>query len=108
MASGSGSEAVRVHLRRTGGLFAGARLEVDAGREDLGPAGVAALDRLLAGPHPFVPPATGGTADGYRYDLTVRRGEEEVVSLRVGELELPPELVPLVDALEQRARGERG
>lgn len=108
MASGSSSEAVRVHLLRSGGLFAGARLEVDAGREELDPAGVAALDRLLAGPRPAVPPGPGGTADGYRYDLTVRRGGEEVVSLRLGELELPPELVPLVDALEQRALDERG
>ncbi|MGX5653413.1 protealysin inhibitor emfourin [Geodermatophilus nigrescens] len=108
MASGSSSEAVRVHLRRTGGLFAGARLEVEAGRDDLDPAGVAALDRLLAGARPAVPLAPGGTADGYRYDLTVRRGGQEVVSLRLGELELPLELVPLVDALEQRARDERG
>ena len=47
-------------------------------------------------------PGKGTGADEYQYDLTIRRGEE-VVSLRFDESRLPPELVPLVDALEQRA-----
>ncbi len=107
MASESSSDQVRVHFRRTGGLFAGDRLEVDVGREELDPASAEALDRVLDGPRPEAPPAPAGAADGYQYDLTVRRGGQ-VVSLRLGELTLPPELSPLVDALEQRALDRRG
>jgi hypothetical protein len=107
MASESSSDQVRVHFRRTGGLFAGDRLEVDVGREELDPAAAEALDRVLDGPRPEAPPAPAGAADGYQYDLTVRRGGQ-VVSLRLGELTLPPELSPLVDALEQRALDRRG
>jgi emfourin len=107
MASESSSEHVRVHFRRSGGLFAGNRLEVDVGREDLDPAAADALDRVLDGPRPEAPPPPAGAADDYQYDLTVRRGEQ-VVSLRLAGSGLPPELVPLVDALEQRALDRRG
>ena len=107
MASESSSEQVRVHFRRSGGLFAGARLEVDVGRAELDPAAAEALDRVLDGPRPEVPPPPAGAADDHRYDLTARRGEQ-VVSLRLHGSGLPPELVPLVDALEQRALDRRG
>lgn len=108
MASESSSEQVRVHFRRSGGLFAGARLEVDVGADELDPAAAEALHRLLDGPRPEALPAPAGAADGYRYDLTVRRGGREVVSLRLDELGLPPELLPLVESLEQRALDRRG
>lgn len=107
MASESSSEQVRVHFRRSGGLFAGARLEVDVDRAELDPAAAEALDRVLDGPPPEPPPAPAGAADGYQYDLTVRRGER-VVSLRLDENGLPPDLLPLVDALEERALDRRG
>ena len=107
MASESSSEQVRVHFRRSGGLFAGARLEVDVGRAELDPAAAEALDRVLDGPPPEAPPAPAGAADGYQYDLTVRRGKR-VVSLRLDENGLPPDLLPLVDALEERALDPRG
>ena len=105
MASESSSEQVRVHFRRSGGLFAGARLEVDVGRAELDPAAAEALARVLDSPGPahFTElPSKGIGADEYQYDLTIRRGAE-VFSLRFDESRLPPELVPLVDALEQRA-----
>jgi hypothetical protein len=47
-------------------------------------------------------PSQGMGADEYQYDLTVRRGEEEV-ALRFDETVLPPKLAPLVQLLERRA-----
>jgi hypothetical protein len=94
-----------VHFRRTGGIFAGNRLELDISQDELDPAGSEALTRVLDSPGParFAElPGKGNGADEYRYDLTIRRGEE-VVALRFDESRLPPELVPLVEALEQRA-----
>jgi hypothetical protein len=105
----STSEPVHVHFRRTGGLFAGNRLEVDVGQEDLDPAGVEVLAGVLDDPGSAEPrkiPGTGTAADEYQYDLTIRRGEE-VVSLRFGETGLPPDFVPLVEMLEQRALDRR-
>jgi hypothetical protein len=94
-----------VHFRRTGGLFAGNRVELDVSQEELDPAGAEALARVLDSPGParFTElPGKGVGADEYQYDLTIRRGEE-VVSLRFDESRLPPELVPLVGALEHAA-----
>jgi hypothetical protein len=92
-----------VHFRRTGGIFAGNRIELDVSQDELDPAGVEALARVLDNPaltHEL--PGQGGGADEYQYDLTIHRGDE-VVSLRFDESRLPPELVPLIEALEQRA-----
>jgi hypothetical protein len=94
-----------VHFRRTGGMFAGNRLELQVTQDELDPVGAEALTRVLDSPGPsrFTElPNRGIGADEYQYDLTIRRGEE-VVSLRFDESRLPPELVPLVEALEQRA-----
>ena len=94
-----------MHFRRTGGLFAGNRVELDVSQDELDPAAAEALARVLDSPGPahFTQlPGKGAGADEYQYDLTIRRGEE-VVSLRFDESRLPPELVPLVEALEQRA-----
>ena len=105
----SPSEPVRVHFRRTGGLFAGNRLELDVGQDELDRASVEALARVLDSPgpvHATEPPGAGEGADEYQYDLTIRRGEE-VVPLRFAESRLPSELVPLVDVLEQRALERR-
>jgi hypothetical protein len=51
-------------------------------------------------------PARGAGADEYQYDLTVRHGEE-VVTLSFDESQLPPELTPLIHALEERAETAR-
>ena len=94
-----------MHFRRTGGLFAGNRVELDIGEDELDPAGAEALARVVGSPGParFTElPGKGAGADEYQYDLTIRRGEE-VVSLRFDESRLPPQLVPLVEALEQQA-----
>lgn len=98
-----------MHFRRTGGLFAGNRLEVDVGQADLDPAEVEVLARVLDDPGSAEfreIPGTGTAADEYQYDLTIRRGEQ-AVSLRFGESGLPPELLPLVEVLEQRALDRR-
>lgn len=109
----SSSEPLRVHFRRTGGLFAGNRLEVDVGQDELDAAEVEILAEVLAGvlDDPQAAgtrelPGAGTGADEYQYDLTVRRGAE-VVSLRHPESRLPPALAPLVEALEQRALDRR-
>ncbi|MCV2489183.1 hypothetical protein OF117_07385 [Geodermatophilus sp. YIM 151500] len=101
----SSSDPTVVEFRRTGGFFAGNRVELTLRQDELGPAGAEALARVLQGPGPSrfagLPGESGG-ADEYRYDLTIRRGDE-VVSLRFDASMLPPDLLPLVDALEQRA-----
>ncbi len=105
----SSSEPLRVHFRRTGGLFAGNRLEVDVGQDELDAAEVEVLAGVLDDPQAAGTrelPGAGTGADEYQYDLTVRRGEE-VVSLRHPESRLPPALAPLVEALEQRALDRR-
>jgi hypothetical protein len=102
---GSTSEAVRVHFRRSGGLLGGPPLELDVTQDELDPAGAEALAHVLSGDGPgrFAGlPGQSTGADEYRYDLAIRRGDD-VVSLRFDESRLPPELLPLVEALEQRA-----
>ena len=102
---GSTSEAARVLFRRSGGLLAGPPLELDVAHDELDPAGAEALAHVLGGDGPArfaALPGQGAGADEYRYDLAIRRGDD-VVSLGFDESRLPPELLPLVEALEQRA-----
>ena len=102
---GSNSEPVRVSFRRSGGIVAGAPLEVEVAQSDLDAEGTDALARVLAGDGPTrfaTLPGGGAGADEYQYDLAFRRGDE-VVALRFAESRLPPELGPLVEVLEQRA-----
>jgi hypothetical protein len=106
----STSEPTRVEFRRTGGMLAGNRVELALAQDELGPAVAEALARVLEGPGParFADlPGTGTGADEYRYDLTIHRGAD-VVSLRFDESRLPAELLPLVEALEERALDRPG
>jgi emfourin len=107
--SASISETVHIRFRRSGGIFAGNRLELELDEAELSDAVAAALRGALEGEGlaRFAEPQghTAG-ADEYQYDLTVRRGEE-VVSLRFTETQLPPELAPLIYALEEQAERRR-
>lgn len=100
---------MHLQFRRSGGLFAGKPLVVEADQSELDPDAAAALRRALEGDGlaRFAElPAHGAGADAYQYDLTVRRGDE-VTSLRFDETQLPPELAPLIFALEERAEPKR-
>ena len=97
-----------LRFRRSGGIFAGNQLELEVDQQDLDPAESAALAQVLEGPGlaQFSDlPGRGSGADEYQYDLTLKRGDD-VVSLRFDETRLPPELAPLVDALERRAMNQ--
>jgi hypothetical protein len=102
---GSNSEPVSVSFRRTGGIVAGAPLEIEVAQSDLDLEGAEALAEVLGGEGPArftALPERGTGADEYQYDLAIRRGDE-VVALQFAESRLPPELGPLVEVLEQRA-----
>jgi hypothetical protein len=105
----SSSDAVRLSFRRTGGLFAGNRLELDLNEDELSADEAAAwTDVSEAGAlqsEPTARSAPGIPADEYQYDLTIRRGDTEQ-AVRFTDSELPAELAPLVRLLEQRAEGE--
>jgi hypothetical protein len=105
----SNSDAVRLSFRRTGGLFAGNRLELDLNEDELSADEAAAwTDVSEAGALERQPTARSGPeipADEYQYDLTIRRGETEQ-AVRFTDSDLPPDLVPLVRLLEQRAEDE--
>jgi hypothetical protein len=101
----SNSEPVRVSFRRSGGIVAGAPLEIEVAQGDLDAEGAEALARVLGGEGPArytALPGKGSGADEYQYDLAIRQGGE-VVHLRFDESRLPPDLGPLVEDLEQRA-----
>lgn len=90
-------------------MFAGNRLELEVDEQQLSAEEAAALERASGTDvqeGESVSPATRGMpADEYQYDLTIRRGGEER-TLRFTDSSLPPELVPLVRLLEQRAEDE--
>ena len=105
----SSPDDLELKFRRTGGLFAGNRLELELKGSDLGPEEQAAWSKMseagvldeAAGAS--AEPPTG--ADEYQYDLSVRTGGDEK-ALRFTESTVPEELSPLVRALEQRAEDE--
>jgi hypothetical protein len=102
----SNSEHARLQFRRSGGIFAGNRLVLDVDQHRLHEEGAAALGRVLdgGGLARFARlPSRGVGADEYEYGLVVTRGEE-VVSLRFDESRLPPDLAPLIHALERQAQ----
>ena len=99
---------MQLRFRRSGGIFAGNQLVLEVDQRELDEEAAAALRRVLEGEGlaRFAQLARQGVgADEYQYDLTVRRGEE-VISLRFDDSRLPPELAPLVHALEERAESE--
>jgi hypothetical protein len=100
---------VHLQFRRSGGMFAGKPLVLEADQSELDEAAAAALQRALEGEGlaRFMElPGQGTGADAYQYDLTVRRGKE-LTSLRFDETQLPDELAPLIFALEERAEPRR-
>ncbi len=96
-----------IALRRTGGLTA-MRLEVEVDLRSGDPAS-AELSELLRGLD--VVAAGAGAAsgppvpDGYRYELTVDRGDGRQ-ELSFGDGAMPPELRPVIRLLERRALDE--
>ena len=96
-----------IALRRTGGLAA-MRLEVEVDLRSGDPAS-AELTGLLQG----LDVAAAGTRaasgppvpDGYRYELTVDRGDGRQ-ELSFGDGAMPPELRPVIRLLERRALDE--
>jgi hypothetical protein len=105
----SSSEQAQIAFVRSGGMFAGNRLELEVDEQQLSAEEAAALEQASgAGAverEPVSPATRGMPADEYQYDLTIRRGDEEW-TLRFTDSTLPPELAPLVRLLEQRAEGE--
>jgi hypothetical protein len=105
----SSSDAVRVSFLRTGGIFAGNRLELALNEDELSPdeaaAWTVASEAGALERQPAVRSGPGMAADEYQYDLTIRRGDEEQ-AVRFTDSNLPPELAPLVRLLEQRAEDE--
>jgi len=97
----------RIALRRTGGLAAmRLEVEVDLRGQDPGAAELAELLRDLDVPALGAAPGSGAPVpDAYRYELTVDRGDgpEE---LSFGDGAVPPELRPVLRALERRALDE--
>ena len=101
----SSSDPLHLKFRRSGGIFAGNTLELEVDQSDLDEAETTALARVIEGPGPerfSELPSQGAGADEYQYDLTFERGGD-ALALRFDESRLPPELAPLVDALEKRA-----
>jgi hypothetical protein len=99
---------VHIEFRRSGGIFAGNRLALEVDEQELDNEAAAALRRALEGgglARFAQRPGQGAGADEYQYDLTVRRGDD-VTTLRFDETQLPPELAPLIHALEERAEGK--
>lgn len=100
----------RIRFRRTGGLFAGDRLETTVDLDELPEEEADRLERDLSEVDldelARASPVRGPGADAYQYDLTVERGGE-VRELTVGETALPPELRRLVERLTRRAGEER-
>lgn len=100
----------RIGFRRSGGLFAGDRLETSVDLAELPQEEAADLEHDLAGVDldalALGSPLRGPGADAYQYDLTVQRGGE-TRELTVTETAVPDELRPLIDRLTRRAAKER-
>ena len=97
----------RIALRRTGGLTA-MRLEVEVDLRSGDPASTE-LAALLQGLDVAAAGARAASAppvpDGYRYELTVDRGDgRQELSFEDGAM--PPELRPVIRVLERRALDE--
>jgi hypothetical protein len=105
-----GRREARISFRRSGGLFAGDRLETTVDLDELPEEEADGLERELSRVDldelARGSPLRGQGADAYQYDLAVeRRGETREVT--VDETALPDELRPLVDRLTRRAARER-
>lgn len=104
----AGSASIR--FRRSGGLFAGDRLETSVDLAALTQEDAAEIEHDLAAVDLEAlarsSPLRGPGADGYQYDLTVQRGGE-TREVTVGETAVPDELRPLIDRLTRRAAAER-
>jgi hypothetical protein len=103
----SSSEDLRLSFKRSGGLFAGNRLELEIAGSDLDAdeqaawaEASAALEGAAAGAGE---PPMG--ADEYQYDLSVRTATGEQ-SFQFTESTVPPGLSMLTRLLEKRAEGE--
>lgn len=109
MAVGAGGSA-SIRFRRTGGLFAGDRLETSVDFAELTQEEAADLEHALAEVNLDAlargSPLRGPGADLYQYDLTVQRGGE-TREVTVSETAVPDELRPLIDRLTRRAADER-
>ncbi len=104
----SSPEDLELKFSRSGGLFAGNRLELELKGSELEPEEQAAWAKISESGVPDEVPGAGGDPgmpDEYQYDLAVRAGDDEK-ALRFTESTLPEELKPLVRALEQRAEDE--
>ena len=105
----SNPDDLELKFRRTGGLFAGNRLELELKGSDLGAeeqeawTKISELGPLDEAAGAGAEPPMG--ADEYQYDLVVKAGGEEK-ALRFTESTVPEELKPLVRGLEQRADDE--
>lgn len=101
----SGSDALNLRLRRTGGQLGGSRLELEIDADELDDKEASALRRAV-GEGGFARfkslPSQGVGADEYQYDLIARSGDD-VVTLRFDETRVPEALMPLLEALERRA-----
>jgi hypothetical protein len=102
----TGSEAFRVHLRRTGGMVAGNVVDASVGPADLGPEDARAVEDVLRGEALRAlagrPPAPPAGADAYQYEIAARVGDAEVVA-RCSADQVPEEVWPLIDAVERAA-----
>lgn len=100
----------RIRFRRSGGLFAGDRLETSIELAELPQEEAADLEHDLAAVDLDAlargSPLRGRGADAYQYDLTVERGGE-TRDVTVAETAVPAELRPLIDRLTRRAAKER-
>jgi hypothetical protein len=99
------SDNVRLRFRRSGGIFAGNRLDLDVDESELDDEAADALHHALEGDGlaRFERlPSRGAGADEYQYDLTVQQGDD-VHTLRFDESQVPSELAPLIYALERHA-----
>lgn len=101
----------RISFLRSGGLFAGDRLETSVHLAELPQEEAADIEHDLAAVD-LDALARGSTlpgrgADVYQYDLTVER-DGETRDLTVAEPAVPPELRPLIERLTRRAAKERG
>ena len=100
---------MHLQFRRSGGLFAGQPLVLEVDESELDPDAAAALRMALEGEglaRFAALPDQGVAPDAYQYDLRVRRGGDDI-SLRFDETRVPPELAPLIFALEERAEPKR-
>ena len=98
-----------LRFKRTGGLFAGNKLELGLKASELGPEEQAEWSKISESG--VLDEAAGAAteppmgADEYQYDLVVSAGGGEK-ALRFTESTVPEGLGPLVSALEQRAEDE--